>query len=222
MVEVNIENSWKEALRNIFDKDYFSDLMKFVKQEYKEKIIYPKACNIFRAFDLCPVEKVSVVIVGQDPYHEENQANGLAFSVNSGEVLPPSLKNIYKELELDFGKKFSDRDGDLTHWAEQGVFLINSVLTVRAHQAGSHANCGWEKFTDDVINFLNREKENVVYILWGNYARKKCDIIDRTKNLVLCSAHPSPLSASRGFFNNKFFSKTNNYLRDHGKKEILW
>ena len=222
MVEVNIENSWKEALRNIFDKDYFSDLMKFVKQEYKEKIIYPKACNIFRAFDLCPVEKVSVVIVGQDPYHEENQANGLAFSVNSGEVLPPSLKNIYKGLKLDFGKKFSDRDGDLTHWAEQGVFLINSVLTVRAHQAGSHANCGWEKFTDDVINFLNREKENVVYILWGNYARKKCDIIDRTKNLVLCSAHPSPLSASRGFFNNKFFSKTNNYLRDHGKKEILW
>ncbi|MDR2401893.1 MAG: uracil-DNA glycosylase [Cytophagales bacterium] len=221
-MDINIEKSWGEALKNIFEEDYFLNLVKFVKQEYKEKIIYPKAGNIFRAFDLCPVEKVSVVIVGQDPYHGENQANGLAFSVNVGEKLPPSLKNIYKELELDLGKKFSDRDGDLERWAEQGVFLINSVLTVRAQQAGSHANYGWEKFTDGVIDFLNRKKKNIVYILWGNYAKKKCDIIAKTRNLVLCSSHPSPLSASRGFFHNNFFSKTNDYLREHDKQEIHW
>lgn len=222
MVNVNIEKSWKNALKGIFEEDYFESLAKFIRQEYKEKMIFPKAQNIFRAFDLCPIEKVAVVIVGQDPYHGENQANGLAFSVNPGEILPPSLRNIYKELELDLGGKFIDRNGDLTHWAEQGVFLINSVLTVEAHQAGSHSNRGWEKFTDDVIDLLNREKENLVYILWGNYAKKKCDIIDRTKNLVLTSAHPSPLSASRGFFNNKFFSKTNDYLRANGKNEIVW
>ena len=222
MVEVNIEKSWKEALRDVFEKDYFQTLTKFVKQEYKEKTIFPAAQNIFRAFNLCPVDKVSVVIIGQDPYHEENQANGLAFSVNPGETLPPSLRNIYKELELDLGKKFSDRDGDLTRWAEQGVFLINSVLTVQAHQAGSHSNHGWEKFTDDVIKFLNKAKQHIVYILWGNYAKKKCDIIDRTKNLVLTSAHPSPLSASRGFFYNNFFSKTNAYLHANGKNEIVW
>lgn len=222
MVKISIENSWKEALKDVFIQEYFSNLVDFVKKEYKSGIIYPKARNIFRAFDLCPVDKISVVIVGQDPYHEENQANGLAFSVNPGEKLPPSLRNIYKELELDLGGKFIDRNGDLTHWAQQGVFLINSILTVRAHQAGSHRDHGWEKFTDAVINFLSREKENIVYILWGSYAKKKCDIIDNTKNLVLYSAHPSPLSASRGFFNNKFFSKTNTYLREHGKKEIIW
>ena len=177
MVKISIENSWKEALKDVFIQEYFSNLVDFVKQEYKSGIIYPKARNIFRAFDLCPVDKISVVIVGQDPYHEENQANGLAFSVNPGEKLPPSLRNIYKELELDLGGKFIDRNGDLTHWAQQGVFLINSILTVRAHQAGSHRDHGWEKFTDAVINFLSREKENIVYILWGSYAKKKCDIM---------------------------------------------
>jgi uracil-DNA glycosylase len=221
-MNVQIEESWKKQLGSEFEKDYFIRLTDFVRQEYRDTTIYPPGKLIFNAFNLCPFDKVKVVIIGQDPYHEENQANGLAFSVNPGETLPPSLRNIYKELELDLGKKFSDRDGDLTRWAEQGVFLINSVLTVQAHQAGSHSNHGWEKFTDDVINFLNKEKQHIVYILWGNYAKKKCDIIDRTKNLVLTSAHPSPLSASRGFFNNNFFSKTNAYLHANGKNEIVW
>ena len=222
MLEVKIEESWRVGLREIFEQDYFQDIVDFVKKEYQEKVVYPKASNIFRAFNLCPVERVSVVIVGQDPYHEKNQANGLAFSVNAGEKLPPSLQNIYKELSFDLGIDTRDRNGELTSWAEQGVFLINSILTVREHEAGAHKDCGWEKFTDDVIKFLNKTKQNLVYILWGSHAQKKCSCIDRSQNLVLCSPHPSPLSAHRGFFHNNFFSKTNKYLADHGKKEIVW
>ena len=222
MVDVSIEQSWKKELKDIFSQRYFADLVSFVKKEYKEKIIFPKASSIFRAFNLCPLESVSVVIVGQDPYHEKNQANGLAFSVNKGEKLPPSLQNIYKEISLDLNVDCMNRNGDLTHWAEQGIFLINSILTVREHEAGSHKDRGWEKFTDDVIRLLNNKKRNIVYILWGSYAQRKCDFIDRKNNLVLCSPHPSPLSAHRGFFNNNFFSKANQYLLDNGKKQICW
>ena len=220
-MEVRIEPSWKEALKEEFGKEYFSKLTEFVKEEYKSSVVYPLAANIFHAFELTPVNDVKVVILGQDPYHGPDQAMGLSFSVTEGTGFPPSLRNIYKELESDIGKP-APHTGDLTHWAAQGVLLLNSTLTVRARSAGSHQGKGWEFFTDAAISLLSEKKENLVFILWGNYAKAKGMYIDRTKHLVLESAHPSPFSATRGFFGSRPFSKTNEYLITHGKKPIEW
>jgi len=221
-MEVKIENSWKEALQKEFDKDYFVKLTNFVREEYLSgKTIYPAAKNIFNAFNLCPLDSVRVVIIGQDPYHEPGQAHGLCFSVESGVDLPPSLINIYKEIESDLGRK-SITHGDLTSWAEQGVLLLNATLTVRAHAAASHAGHGWEEFTDSVIKTVAENRKNVVYMLWGSYAQKKAEFVDNKSNLVLKSAHPSPLSAYRGFFGNHHFSQANNYLVENGYKAIDW
>jgi len=220
-MDVKIEQSWKDALKDEFEKDYFINLTNFIKKEYLSgKAIYPKPSNIFNAFNLCPLDNVKVVIIGQDPYHEPNQAHGLCFSVQKGVNYPPSLVNIYKEIENDLGYK-SVTNGDLSYWAEQGILLLNSSLTVKAHYAGSHSGIGWEMFTDSVIKILSY-KEGVVYLLWGSFAQKKAEIIDINKNLVLKSVHPSPLSAHRGFFGNHHFSKTNQYLKSLGKKEIIW
>lgn len=220
-MEVKIEHSWKEILQEEFDKPYFEELVSKVKLEYKTKTIFPKGSLIFNAFNLCPFDKVKVVILGQDPYHEVGQAHGLAFSVPDGIALPPSLQNIYKEIESDLGIKVS-QNGDLTRWAKQGVLLLNSTLTVEQHRAASHQNFGWETFTDDVIHKLSLEKEHLVFILWGSFAIKKSNLIDKTKHLVLTSVHPSPLSAYRGFFGNKHFSKTNNYLVANNIEPINW
>jgi len=221
-MEVKIENSWKEALQKEFDKDYFVKLTNFVREEYLSgKTIYPAAKNIFNAFNLCPLDSVRVVIIGQDPYHEPGQAHGLCFSVESGVDLPPSLINIYKEIESDLGRK-SITHGDLTSWAEQGVLLLNATLTVRAHAAASHAGHGWEEFTDSVIKTVAENRKNVVYMLWGSYAQKKAEFVDNKSNLILKSAHPSPLSAYRGFFGNHHFSQANNYLVENGYKAIDW
>lgn len=220
-MEVNIEPKWKEVLREEFQKDYFCSLVEFIKNEYSSQIIYPKAGKIFNAFNLCPFDKVKVVILGQDPYHEPNQAHGLCFSVLDPTPTPPSLVNIYKEIKQDLGVD-SPKSGDLTRWAEQGVLLLNATLTVQAHKAGSHQNKGWEKFTDSVIHHLAQEREGIVFILWGSYAQKKGDFIDQTKHLVLKSVHPSPLSSHRGFFGNHHFSQTNNYLISKGKEPINW
>lgn len=220
-MDIRIEQSWNKLLQKESELPYFKELVEFVRNEYKSSIIYPPAKQIFRCFDLCPLSDVKVVIIGQDPYHGVNQANGLCFSVNKGERLPPSLRNIYKEINNDLG--IAPRtDGDLTHWAEQGVLLLNATLTVKAHLAGSHQKRGWETFTDAVIRELSAKKENVVYILWGSYAQKKGASVDARKNLILKSVHPSPLSASRGFFGNKQFSKTNEYLEKHGIMPIKW
>ena len=220
-MEVRIAPSWKNLLSGEFEKDYFINLTNFIKKEYLSgKAIYPKPSNIFNAFNLCPLDNVKVVIIGQDPYHEPNQAHGLCFSVQKGVNYPPSLVNIYKEIENDLGYK-SVTNGDLSYWAEQGILLLNSSLTVKAHYAGSHSGIGWEMFTDSVIKILSY-KEGVVYLLWGSFAQKKAEIIDINKNLVLKSVHPSPLSAHRGFFGNHHFSKTNQYLKSLGKKEIIW
>lgn len=220
-MDVKIEQSWKDALKDEFEKDYFINLTNFIKKEYlSRKAIYPKPSNIFNAFNLCPLDNVKVVIIGQDPYHEPNQAHGLCFSVQKGVNYPPSLVNIYKEIENDLGYK-SVTNGDLSYWAEQGILLLNSSLTVKAHYAGSHSGIGWEIFTDSVIKILSY-KEGIVYLLWGSFAQKKAEIIDINKNLVLKSVHPSPLSAHRGFFGNHHFSKTNQYLKSLGKKEIIW
>lgn len=220
-MDVKIEQSWKEVLKDEFEKDYFINLTNFIKKEYLSgKVIYPKPSNIFNAFNLCPLDNVKVVIIGQDPYHEPNQAHGLCFSVQKGVNYPPSLVNIYKEIENDLGYK-SVTNGDLSYWAEQGILLLNSSLTVKAHYAGSHSGIGWEIFTDSVIKILSY-KEGIVYLLWGSFAQKKAEIIDINKNLVLKSVHPSPLSAHRGFFGNHHFSKTNQYLKSLGKKEIIW
>ena len=220
-MDVKIEQSWKDALKDEFEKDYFINLTNFIKKEYLSgKAIYPKPSNIFNAFNLCPLDNVKVVIIGQDPYHEPNQAHGLCFSVQKGVNYPPSLVNIYKEIENDLGYK-SVTNGDLSYWAEQGILLLNSSLTVKAHYAGSHSGIGWEMFTDSVIKILSY-KEGVIYLLWGSFAQKKAEIIDINKNLVLKSVHPSPLSAHRGFFGNHHFSKTNQYLKSLGKKEIIW
>lgn len=220
-MDVKIEQSWKDALKDEFEKDYFINLTNFIKKEYLSgKAIYPKPSNIFNAFNLCPLDNVKVVIIGQDPYHEPNQAHGLCFSVQKGVNYPPSLVNIYKEIENDLGYK-SVTNGDLSYWAEQGILLLNSSLTVKAHYAGSHSGIGWEMFTDSVIKILSY-KEGIVYLLWGSFAQKKAEIIDINKNLVLKSVHPSPLSAHRGFFGNHHFSKTNQYLKSLGKKEIIW
>lgn len=221
-MEVKIEPSWKEKLSGEFEKIYFAELTEFVKKEYKEGTVYPAPKNIFRAFTLCPFDAVQVVILGQDPYHGERQANGLAFAVEASETVPPSLKNIFKEIESDLGKPLMHTDGDLTRWAKQGVLLLNATLTVRAHTAGSHQERGWELFTDAVICALSEEREHLVFMLWGNYAKAKGAHIDRSKHLVLESAHPSPFSAASGFFGNKHFSKANNYLIEHNETAIDW
>lgn len=220
-MNVAIEESWKEKLTDEFEKDYFRQLVNFVKDEYSTKRIYPPGPFIFSAFDSCPFNNAKVVILGQDPYHEPGQAHGLCFSVQDGTPYPPSLVNIFKEIETDLGIA-PPRSGELTRWAKQGVLLLNATLTVRAHQAGSHQNKGWEQFTDAVIHRLAEGSEHIVFILWGSYAQKKGAFIDTNKHLVLKSAHPSPLSAYRGFFGNKHFSKANQYLVAHGKEPIQW
>ncbi len=220
-MDVKIEQSWKNALSAEFDKDYFIKLTNFVRDEYMSgKQIFPAAKNIFNAFNLCPLDKVKVVIIGQDPYHEPGQAHGLCFSVLPPTPIPPSLQNIYKEIESDIGRP-SSTHGDLTHWAEQGVLLLNATLTVRAHAAASHAGMGWEQFTDAVIAACSA-RENIVYMLWGSYAQRKAQIVDANRNLVLKSVHPSPLSAYHGFFGNHHFSRANEYLAQHGKEPIDW
>lgn len=218
---VRLEKSWKELLQDEFEKDYFKTLSEFVHSEYKKSTVYPPAKFIFNALDSLPVDKVKVVILGQDPYHGPGQAHGLSFSVPDGIALPPSLKNIYKELENDLGKK-SPPSGNLDRWAKEGVLLLNATLTVRAHLAGSHQNKGWEQFTDAIIHHLAETCENLVFILWGNYAQRKGDFVDTKKHLVIKSAHPSPLSAYNGFFKSKPFSKTNEYLSTHKIAPINW
>ena len=220
-MNVQIEESWKEALIPEFSKDYFIRLTDFVRKEYHETTVYPPGKLIFNAFNLCPFDKVKVVIIGQDPYHGPGQAHGLCFSVNDGIQPPPSLVNIFKEINSDLGKPIP-QSGNLTRWAEQGVLLLNATLTVRAHQAGSHQKRGWEEFTDAVIRKLAEEKSNLVFILWGSYAQKKGAFIDRNKHLVLTSVHPSPLSAYNGFFGNHHFSLANEYLVKNGKTAIDW
>lgn len=220
-MNVQIEESWKEALMPEFSKDYFIRLTDFVRKEYHETTVYPPGKQIFNAFNLCPFDKVKVVIIGQDPYHGPGQAHGLCFSVNDGIQPPPSLVNIFKEINSDLGKPIP-QSGNLTRWAEQGVLLLNATLTVRAHQAGSHQRRGWEEFTDAVIRKLAEEKNNLVFILWGAYAQKKGAFIDRNKHLVLTSVHPSPLSAHSGFFGNHHFSLANDYLVRNGKTAIDW
>ncbi|QSZ42336.1 uracil-DNA glycosylase [Sulfurimonas aquatica] len=216
-----LNNDWISFLDNELKKDYFVDMCSFIDKEYKDKTIYPKYENIFRAFNLLSPLKVKVVIIGQDPYHGINQANGLAFSVSSKSKIPPSLKNIYKELIDDIGCSVPN-DGDLTKWSNEGVLLINSVLSVVAGEANSHRGIGWEIFTDTVIERLSDKFENIVFILWGGPSQKKELLIDTTKHLVLKSPHPSPLSAYRGFFGSKPFSQTNKYLQSHGITEIDW
>ena len=220
-MDVRIETSWKSKLYNEFQKDYFTRLSEYVKEEYRAGTIYPPGGLIFNAFDLCPFESVKAVIIGQDPYHGPGQAHGLCFSVREGIDFPPSLINIFKEVESDMGYR-TYRSGNLGRWATQGVLLLNATLTVRAHLAGSHQHKGWEEFTDAVISILNREKENLVFFLWGAYAQRKGEAIDRSKHLVLESVHPSPLSASRGFFGNKHFSRCNDYLTEKGINPIDW
>ncbi len=221
-MNVKIDNSWREHIGAEFEKPYFSALTDFVRHEYTTTTCYPPGSLIFNAFNLCPFDRVKVVIIGQDPYHEPGQAQGLSFSVPDGVPLPPSLQNIFKEIQLDLGKPMPPT-GDLTRWAEQGVLLLNATLTVRAHQAASHQRHGWEQFTDAAIRALNAERENLVFILWGGYARSKAQLIDRSRHLVLESVHPSPLSANRGgWFGNHHFSQCNAYLREHGEQEIDW
>ncbi len=221
-MQVKIEPSWGEKLKSEFEREYFADLTAFVKKEYKEDVVYPAQKNIFRAFDLCPFNKVKVVILGQDPYHGAKQANGLAFAVEDSQTVPPSLQNIFKEIASDLGKPLVHTSGDLTRWAEQGVLLLNATLTVRAHNAGSHQGKGWEEFTDAVIRALSEERANLVFMLWGNYAKAKGAHIDRSKHLVLESPHPSPFSANSGFFGSKHFSKANAYLTSHSQTSIDW
>ena len=218
---VKIEESWQNALKEEFEKPYFNALTDFVKSEYSKHTIYPKGKDIFRAFDKCSFDKVKVVILGQDPYHGPGQANGLCFSVHEGVPFPPSLVNIFKEIKEDLGKDMPP-NGSLDRWAQQGVLLLNATLTVRAHQAGSHQNKGWETFTDAVVQKLATEKQGLVYMLWGSYAQKKASIVNKQENLVLKSPHPSPLSAYRGFFGSKHFSQANTYLKDLGKEEVEW
>lgn len=220
-MNVRIEPSWQAHLASEFEQPYFKQLSETVRENYLHKTIYPNPKNVFRAFDLCPFDSVRVVILGQDPYHGPGQANGLCFAVNEGIRTPPSLQNIFKELESDLGRPI-DRSGDLSRWATQGVLLLNATLTVEAEKAGSHQGLGWEEFTDAAIAALSREREHLVFLLWGNYARKKGAQIDRTKHSVLESAHPSPLSAHNGFFGNKHFSQTNEYLKAHNPPPIEW
>lgn len=220
-MDVRIAEDWKEILREEFSKPYFEELVSFVKQEYASGEVFPAGRNIFRAFDKCPFEKLKVVIIGQDPYHGDGQANGLCFSVNEGVPFPPSLKNIFKEVSDDIGVPVP-RSGELDRWAEQGVLMLNAVLTVRAHNAASHAGHGWERFTDAVVKAIAERKQGVVYMLWGSYAQRKGAIANPKQNLILHAVHPSPLSAYRGFFGCKHFSQANNYLISIGKDPIVW
>jgi len=222
-MSIKIEDSWKDLLDTEFNKDYFKKLISFVKNEYSTSVCYPKGSEIFSAFDNCPINNLKVVIIGQDPYHGPGQANGLCFSVNKGIIHPPSLINIFKELESDLNLSISDRNGDLSKWSKQGVMLLNNTLTVKQGLAGSHQNKGWEIFTDRVIEIISDETNNTVFLLWGSFARQKKKLIDLNKHKILESGHPSPLSANRGlWFGNKHFSQCNEYLKNIGKKEIDW
>ncbi len=224
-MNVKIDESWRNLLQNEFDAPYFKALTEFVRQEYRTQTIFPPASLIFNAFDTCRLEDVKVVIIGQDPYHGDGQAMGLSFSVPAGVKIPGSLINIYKEIEAEYGNTPGYRphvNGDLTDWARQGILLLNATMTVRAHQAGSHQGHGWETFTDNVIRLISEHLSGVVFMLWGSYAGRKAEMIDQRKHLVLASAHPSPLSAYRGFLGNGHFAKANEYLRSIGKKEIVW
>ena len=221
-MNVKIEDSWRERLSDEFGKPYFIALTDFVRQEYQTATCYPPGRLIFNAFNLCPFDKVKAVIIGQDPYHEPGQAHGLCFSVNDGVPFPPSLVNIFKEINMDLGTPMPT-SGNLARWARQGVLLLNATLTVRAHQAASHQRRGWETFTDAAIEALSRDRNNLVFILWGGYARSKARLIDHTRHLVLESVHPSPLSANRGgWFGNHHFSRANAYLVEHGQEAIVW
>lgn len=221
-MKVKIEKSWLNELNYILKKKYFINLINKVKEEYKSYEIYPEGKNIFNAFELCPFNNVKVVILGQDPYHGKNQANGLSFSVNKNIKIPPSLKNIFKELKHNYPDiKF--KDGDLSDWAKQGVLLLNSILTVRDKSPGSHSKLGWEKFTDSVINLISQKKDNIVFILWGAFAKSKREIIERQdSHLILMSPHPSPYSAYKGFFDQNHFKKANDYLEENGIEIINW
>ncbi len=220
-MDVKIAESWKAVLEDEFRKGYFSDLTDFVRAEYGRARVFPQGKNIFRAFDKCPFNELKVVVIGQDPYHGVGQANGLCFSVNDGVEFPPSLQNIFKEVHDDTGAPIPS-SGNLDHWAEQGVLLLNAVLTVRAHEAASHAGMGWERFTDAVVRAIAEHKTGIVYMLWGSYAQKKASFVDPANNLVLKSVHPSPLSAYRGFFGCRHFSQANYYLRSLGKTPVNW
>lgn len=220
-MNVRIEPGWHAELADIFDTPEFRHTAEFVRDSYTRSTVYPPAGKIFAAFDSCPFDKVKVVILGQDPYHGPGQANGLCFSVNPGVRMPPSLVNIFKEISDDTGAPIPT-DGDLSRWAAQGVLLLNATLTVEANRAGSHQGQGWEQFTDEVIARLSRDRDNLVFILWGSYAIRKSQLIDRSKHLILTSPHPSPLSAHRGFFGNHHFSRANAYLSAHGKSPIVW
>ena len=220
-MNVRMEESWHKALAPEFEKPYFASLVEYVRQEYAHGVCYPPGRLIFNAFNLCPFDAVKVVIIGQDPYHEPGQAQGLSFSVTDGVRFPPSLENIFREIEAETGKP-RPASGDLTRWVRQGVLLLNATLTVRAHQAGSHQGRGWEEFTDAAIRALSSQREGIVYMLWGSYAQRKGAVIDQEHNLILRSAHPSPLSAYRGFFGNNHFNLANDYLLKHGKTPINW
>ncbi|RDV16411.1 uracil-DNA glycosylase [Pontibacter diazotrophicus] len=220
-MNVKIEESWQNVLQDEFEKPYFKNLVSFVKDEYTTQKVYPGGNQIFNAFQKCPFDEVKVVILGQDPYHGPNQANGLAFSVSDQVRIPPSLLNVFKEIKNDIGKEMP-ATGNLERWAEQGVLLLNATLTVQAGKAGSHQKKGWEEFTDAVVQKVNDLKENVVFMLWGAYAQKKGAFIDEEKHLVLKAAHPSPFAADRGFFGSHHFSKANKYLEEHGKDPIEW
>ena len=220
-MNVKIAEDWKALLADEFEQPYFAELVGFVREEYGSRQIFPRGANIFRAFDKCPFDKLKVVIIGQDPYHGEGQANGLCFSVNDGVQFPPSLRNIFQEVESDTGAPVPT-SGNLDRWAEQGVLLLNAVLTVRAHEAASHAGRGWERFTDAVVREIAARREGVVYMLWGSYAQRKGAIADPSRNCILKAVHPSPLSAYRGFFGCRHFSQANNYLVTHGKDPIVW
>lgn len=221
-MKVNIQTHWKNILKDEFKKPYFLDLVEFVKDEYQQYKCYPKGSDIFKAFNLCPFHDVKVIVLGQDPYHGPDQAHGLCFSVQDGIPKPPSLENIFKALHQDTGKPIPD-SGNLSSWANQGVLLLNATLTVRAHEAGSHQNKGWETFTNTVITALSAYRENLVFMLWGGFAKRKSTLIDKQKHLVLTSGHPSPLSANRGYwFGHKHFSEANEYLKLHGNKTIKW
>lgn len=220
-MNVKIEPSWKKALDHKFKEKYFIELVDFVKEEYQTQLVFPPGKDIFNAFNLCPLNQVKVVLLGQDPYHGSGQAHGLSFSVKPGIPFPPSLLNIFKEIKTDLSIDMPP-NGDLTRWAKQGVFLLNSTLTVRAHQAGSHQGKGWEEFTDEVIRVIDRTQSNVVFMLWGSFAQKKSGLIDSAKHLILQAPHPSPLSSYRGFFGSKHFSKTNDYFISAGKTPIAW
>lgn len=219
-MEVKIESSWKEILKQEFEKSYFKNLIDFVREEYEQNLCFPKGKNIFNAFNLTPFNQIKVVLLGQDPYHGPGQAQGLCFSVPARIAYPPSLQNIFKELKDDL--KIEKNSGDLTSWAKQGVFMLNATLTVKANQAGSHQKHGWEQFTDEVIYQISKQKENVVFILWGSYAQQKITLIDTRKHYIIKSVHPSPLSAYRGFFGSKPFSKTNNFLISKNIEPINW